>query len=160
MKTYIAQTDAEAHGLHDGTVTEIVLPVEQQPYTPEALPHCWCWDKPTGGRVTWNKRNPGYPQCIEDACPYQPGDRAAVLEAWGMDPNDSGYKLPDLMQCLFYRAEWDQPEPYHWGWNDPEFLPAWAVRTHLLCEAVTVRQTEGTWYFVCQVKKESPCTAH
>ena len=166
-KTYLARSDTDAQGLHDGTVMEIVIRIKPQPVLPpgftlqvpgplstRAIPVCW--DCAAAGVPNETP----YPQLwpIEQAIPtpYQPGDRIAVKEWWTTIPVGNG----DTMGYA-YRADgesafddladgWDFMDE----WTSPSEAFGEAVRTHLLCESVEAREIDDKWCWIVKVKKE------
>ncbi len=136
MKTYIAKTAAEAQGLHEGTVTEILVPLDPQPKFPFGVakivlvPDPWHNDAfagtPAAGMGRTGPRELKW-YCEDFAgnlvarimldSPYMPGDRIAVRE-----PKPMSLQGPPLV---------------------------------VLCTSVEARPIEDVWVFVCQVKREA-----
>ncbi len=147
MKTYTPKSAAEGEGLHKGTITEIVIPIADLPtyyvqgrkpeqYGPAAFAFLDMAD-PIGT----------YPTC--KVSPYAPGDRIRVKErcapCFCKSIVCTGYIYPNELGWKTRVAG----NPYL-----AESMPLKAVRTRLFCEAVAVRQIDGQWYFVVQVKRK------
>ncbi len=68
-KTYIARSDKEAKGLHDGTVTVLVIPMKTQPTE---------WTTAADGKLWPALERRG--RCERADAPYAPGDEIRVKE--------------------------------------------------------------------------------
>ena len=124
MKTYVTQSDAEAKGLQEGTVTELVVPIDPQPdlsvlkdpRMPVEFRVCPILGPshrpPTWGLYGKSDRPSAVPIYGYEA-PYRPGDRIAVKEATRRQT-----------VCV------------------------------VLCESVDARPIEGPWCWVVQVRRE------
>jgi len=142
MKTYTAESDAQARGLHDGSIGELVIPCEPTIEIGDGF----VYGGNCAGSVEFLQKEPVR---FFDPCLYQPGDRIAVKGRWATCwcycPGCPGYVYPDEL-----------------GWNTrttgkqrtPESMPLKAVRTYLVCESVACREQGGQWSWAVKVKRE------
>jgi len=167
VKTYLAQSDAEAQGLYDGTITEIVttkgLEVINRDFRlhrddkPIRLSADGSWSFWYSGNVPQEFADRAYPKGGGFTCPYQPRDRVAVREWWAIVPIGNGDRMGYI-----YRAEGEaafdriaEGWSFMDKWSPPDDrMPRRAVRTHLLCEAVEARPGESRWAWHIKVKPE------
>ena len=174
-KTYLARSDTDAQGLHDGTVTEIVIPLDPQPrngpprtWNPDT--HAITWIQWDDVHLPYEERREVAPELLSlcsgspeafaasvvEYSPYRPGDRIAVKERWKQGrSNDSVIHYLDQTAIEHIRPPHTRAVD-RGCWRMAKYMPLWAVRTHLLCESVEAREIDDKWCWIVKVKKEQP----
>jgi len=154
VKTYICKSDTEGEGLHEGTITELVIPIAKLPayyvegkkpqqYGPAAFAFLDMAD-PIGT----------YPTCR--VCPYTPGDRIAVKERWRVaGTHNSGFDI-QFADGRYRKIENDYEPSYKPAgeWCCASKLAKRWCDTHLLCGSVACREQDGRWVWIVGVKRE------
>ena len=151
MKTYTARSDAEATGLHDGTITLLVIPMEPQPlfYGEPGDLYSFRSDLASGSRECRTFKSHKYPESglhnFPVSSPYASGDEIGVKEVWALVPVGDGRKMGYI-----YRADgasafdaiaegWE----FMGEWETAESMPNDAIRPRLLCESAVPKQVQN-----------------
>jgi hypothetical protein len=151
MKTYVAPTNEIAAGLHNGTITELVIPCDPQPDGAARFSGC---DRPEP-YISDRKGSARY-FAIGEFCPYQPGDRIAVKEACWMDqPFHALAGLATVYAAdVANRPKSTNPPFQNWIRYSASRMPIREIRTHLICHSSACRQVDGVWCWVVKVTRE------
>lgn len=147
-KTFIPRP-AQLAAIHRGAGL-IVVPMKPQP-SAGFLARRVVGSAPDGNGVRWFMAD-GMSELVP--CPFPPGCRVAVKEAWAQVDDKYGAPLicysdgtaqyHGMMEddrdelCGFADGGYEQPRK----WNSAATLPLWAVRTFLAVEAVECRQVQ------------------